>query len=88
MKVMNSNVKTMIVIFISFFAISLALLLSEMLLPSVIVAFLGGMSCLERGLRWYNLSISWVSKLAACFSILIAILPFFILMLKYTRESI
>ena len=88
MKVMNSNVKTMIMILISFVAMSLALLLLEILLLSVIVAFFGGMACLERGLRWYNSSISWQSKLAACFSILIAILPFFILMLKYIRENI
>jgi hypothetical protein len=78
----------MIVIFTSFVAISLALLLLEILLPSVIVAFLGGMVCLERGLRWYNLSTYRKSKLVAYLSVFIAMLPFFILMLKYTRDRI
>jgi hypothetical protein len=88
MKVMISNSKIMIVIFISFVVISLGLLFLEILLPSVIIAFFGGMACLERGLRWYNLSSSWKSILAACFSIFIAISPFFILMLKYIGDSI
>jgi hypothetical protein len=85
---MNSNVKDLILIFFGFVAISLALVAMSLVVPAIIIAFFGGLACLERTYRWIGEANTKVIKLLAWSSGILSVSPFITLLVARGVGSI
>lgn len=88
MATMNSNVKALLIIFCGFVTISLALVSVDLVVPAIIIAFFGGLACLERSFRWAGEANTKVSKLLAWGSGVLSVSPVITLLLFRAFGSI
>lgn len=88
MATMNSNIKTLIVIFCGFVAISLALVAMDLVVPAIIIALFGGLACLERAFRWVGEANTKISKLLAWGSGILSVSPAITLLVARAVGSI
>ena len=75
---MNENQKDLLMVFILFLAISLALFALGFKLPAIIISGFGSLACLERVFRWYKQANSINEKIAASFCGFLSWAPFLI----------
>jgi hypothetical protein len=75
MATMNSNIKVLAVIFCGFVAVSLAFLTLGLVVPAIIIAFFGGLACLERAFRWIGEANTKANKLLAWGSGFLSVSP-------------
>ena len=88
MATMNSNIKALLVIFCGFVAISFAMVAVTLVIPAIIIAFFGGLACLERAFRWVGEAKTRVSKLLAWGSGVLSISPVIALLVARAVGSI
>lgn len=88
MAIMNPNIKDLLVIFCGFVAISLTLVIMGLVVLAIIIAFFGGLACLERSFRWAGESNTKASKLLAWGSGILSVSPAITLLLARAVGSI
>ena len=88
MAIMNSNIKALLVIFCGFVAISLTLAAMDLVVPAIIIAFFGGLACLERAFRWVGEANTKANKLLAWGSGILSLSPAITLLLARAVGSI
>lgn len=88
MATMNSNIKTLLIIFCVFVAISLILIEVKLVAPAITIAFFGGLACLERAFRWVSKANTKLSKLLSWGSVVLSVSPVIILLIASTVGSI
>lgn len=85
---MNSNIKALVVILFGFVSISLALMAVGVVVPAIIIAFFGGLACLERAFRWVGEANTKVNKLLAWSSGVVSVSPAIALLIARAVGSI
>lgn len=85
---MNSNIKTMWVIFGGTLIVSITLVLLGLTLAAIVISLFGGLASLERALRWVNESKTALEKLTALTAAILSITPALSLTAAYTLGNV
>ncbi len=85
---MNSNIKTMWVIFGGTLIVSITLVLLGLTLAAIVILLFGGLASLERALRWVNESKTALEKLTALTAAILSITPALSLTAVYTLGNV